>query len=238
MEIKKIDGKIPFKQKYKEMFVIDQYRNPLTVPRTGLICEYLFSGNYNDTSGNGHNGTVVNTASLTTDKDGNANSAFTTGSGAGYLDIGDIADLEFGGDFTINKWISIIDNSTGEWHLGRYDSWSNPGFCWMTYCTANYIGFLFGNGSTVNSKTNVPASNGLNNWHMVTIRGTSSKFEFFFDANYKTGYDLTRTVSQCKQTATSFKLGNGIYASKAKYDRIRIYNRALTNAEILQLFNE
>jgi len=234
---KLVNNIIPFKKDY-QMFIIDQYRFAPTMPRDGLICEYIFSNNYLDSSGNGHNGSAAGTAALTTDKDGSANSAMTTGNNVGYVDIGDIAALEFGGSFTINTWFSITSNSSGGWHLGRHDAWNTGGFCWSVYCTSSNIGFMFGNGVTLNIITNIPASNGLNNWHMVTVRGTSSKFEFFFDGVYKTGYDLTRTVTQCKQTSTTFKLGNSSFASLAKYDRIRIYNRDLTNAEITQLYNE
>ena len=44
-------------------------------PNTGLVAYYPFNGNANDESGNGNNGTV-NGATLTTDRDGNANSAY------------------------------------------------------------------------------------------------------------------------------------------------------------------
>jgi hypothetical protein len=42
---------------------------------TGLVAQYYFNGNANDTSGNGHNGTVYG-ATPTTDRFGNPNSAF------------------------------------------------------------------------------------------------------------------------------------------------------------------
>ncbi|MBF0232848.1 MAG: hypothetical protein HQK65_07400 [Desulfamplus sp.] len=45
------------------------------VPRDGLVAEYLFGGNANDSSGNGNHG-AVNGATLTTDRFGNSNSAY------------------------------------------------------------------------------------------------------------------------------------------------------------------
>lgn len=41
----------------------------------GLVAHYKFDGNANDSSGNGNNG-VVHGATLTTDRFGNANSAY------------------------------------------------------------------------------------------------------------------------------------------------------------------
>ncbi|TAF12105.1 MAG: hypothetical protein EAZ75_03925, partial [Flavobacteriia bacterium] len=48
---------------------------PSYVPSNGLVAYWPFSGNANDQSGNGNNGTV-NGATLTTDRFGNSNSAY------------------------------------------------------------------------------------------------------------------------------------------------------------------
>jgi hypothetical protein len=48
---------------------------PSFVPTNGLVGWWPFNGNANDESGNGNNGTV-NGATLTTDRFGNANSAY------------------------------------------------------------------------------------------------------------------------------------------------------------------
>ena len=47
---------------------------PAKVPRDGLVAEWLFSANMNDTSGNGNNGTAHGTT-FTTDRFGRSNSA-------------------------------------------------------------------------------------------------------------------------------------------------------------------
>ena len=49
---------------------------PNYVPTNGLVGYWPFNGNANDESGNGNNGTV-NGATLTTDRFGNANSAYS-----------------------------------------------------------------------------------------------------------------------------------------------------------------
>ena len=48
---------------------------PSYVPTNGLVGWWPFNGNANDEGGNGNNGTV-NGAALTTDRFGNANSAY------------------------------------------------------------------------------------------------------------------------------------------------------------------
>ena len=49
---------------------------PSYVPTNGLVGWWPFNGNANDESGNGNNGTV-NGATLTADRFGNANSAYS-----------------------------------------------------------------------------------------------------------------------------------------------------------------
>jgi hypothetical protein len=49
---------------------------PSYVPTNGLVGYWPFNGNANDISGNGNNGTV-NGATLTTDRFGNTNSAYS-----------------------------------------------------------------------------------------------------------------------------------------------------------------
>jgi len=46
------------------------------IPSNGLVAWYPFNGNANDESGNGNNG-VVNGATLTADRFGNANGAYS-----------------------------------------------------------------------------------------------------------------------------------------------------------------
>ena len=50
--------------------------NAQNIPSDGLVAWWLFTGNASDSSGNGNNGTV-NGATLTTDRFGNSNRAYS-----------------------------------------------------------------------------------------------------------------------------------------------------------------
>ena len=84
----------------------------LNIPTDGLLAYYPFSGNANDASGNGKNG-QVNGATLTTDRFGNANSAyqFTTDQ-----DIIVPGTETYGNAFplTISLWYNANDLRQGE----------------------------------------------------------------------------------------------------------------------------
>ncbi len=54
----------------------------------GLVAYYPLQGNANDSSGNGNNGTIYGGVTLTTNRFGNANSAYSFNGTNGYIDIG------------------------------------------------------------------------------------------------------------------------------------------------------
>jgi hypothetical protein len=68
----------------------------------GLVAYYPFNGNANDETGNSHNGTV-NDATLTTDKNGNTNSAYSFDGVNDYINISNI-DLA-NKSFSISFWL-------------------------------------------------------------------------------------------------------------------------------------
>ena len=81
------------------------------VPTNGLVAYYPFNGNANDSSGNGNNGTV-NGASLTTDRFGNTNKAYSFNGSNNYITV------PFNSKFnmqqaTWNIWLKIDNASTG-----------------------------------------------------------------------------------------------------------------------------
>ena len=65
---------------------------PSYIPTSGLAAYYPFTGNANDLSGNGHNGTVTG-ATLTTDRFGNPNSAYSFNGTSSYIYAGNISSL-------------------------------------------------------------------------------------------------------------------------------------------------
>ena len=79
---------------------------PSYVPTNGLVGYWPFNGNANDESGNGNNGTV-NGAILTTDRNGNANSAYNfDGNNFTRISVLDSPNLNLTNDFTISSWIN------------------------------------------------------------------------------------------------------------------------------------
>ena len=77
-----------------------------------LVAYYPFNGNANDASGNGNNGTV-NGATLTTDRFGNANSAYLFNGTNNDIIVPDAPGLRPSGAYTINAWVQPMGFYSG-----------------------------------------------------------------------------------------------------------------------------
>jgi hypothetical protein len=200
---------------------------------SGLVAYYPFNGNANDESGNGLNGTV-NGASLTTDKDGNANQAYFFNGTSSTISVASFPQF-FTGNFSISLWLKNT-GSTGR----SYDSFISIGEGFGTHS----FNFAFDRDNSNfsywdKSNSSYFFSNGadavIDKWAHITIvynNGTMT--------NYVNGVALsTKPVSNITpQSSTTLNIGS--FVSDVQYfygniDDIRIYNRALNNSEILAL---
>jgi hypothetical protein len=82
---------------------------PNYVPTNGLVGWWPFNGNANDESGNGNNGTV-NGATLTTDRNGVANSAYSF-DGINDLIIAGTNGIPITTAISISVWIKPMQNN-------------------------------------------------------------------------------------------------------------------------------
>jgi len=76
----------------------------------GLVAHYPFSGDATDATGNGHNG-VVHGATLTTDRFGNANSAYWFDGVDDYISVADADALDVN-HFTASLWFNAASPSS------------------------------------------------------------------------------------------------------------------------------
>ena len=83
---------------------------PSYVPTSGLVGYWPFIGNANDESGNGNNGTVTG-ATLTADRFGNSNSAYSF-DGQSYIRVPHNQNYNFGiGNYTLSVWANKSGNT-------------------------------------------------------------------------------------------------------------------------------
>jgi hypothetical protein len=218
-------------------------------PNPNPIAYYPFCGNANDQSGNNINPNYIGTGvTLTTDRFGNANSAYDfDGNSNSYIRMP--ADMLPTTNRTISLWF-YADNITNRPGLFAY---GGNGTCGTTFfmglnisgsgqyqiqghCNYNLAGY------------NYPAPP-LNNWYhfVVIISGTTQKIYVngslknttasFSTGTYVTNKDLSLGVITYVNGLAPFTDGNVGYFN-GKLDDIRIYNSAISESQILELYNE
>ena len=213
------------------------------IPSTGLVGYWPFNGNANDESGNGNNGTV-NGAALTTDRFGNANSAYSFDGVNDFIQTALIGPTG-SNSRSVSYWVnstSLQDNMTvlgyGNNNVASQDfhiwhNWNCPGMGINISMVAKTFSSQIQN----------------SNWkHVVFVFDNTQGSSINNVLVYENGQLLTNVCSSFgvanMQTGNSFPICIGKYHASAqnyfngKLDDISIYNRALTPAEINQLYTD
>jgi len=209
----------------------------------GLVGYWPFCGNAKDQSGNGNNGTV-NGATLTSDRFGNTNSAYSFDGINNFIEVQNSTSLQFAtNNQSISFWIKINQtpfptNPDVQAVIGKYE---------------NLNGFLVhfaGNGSLFYSIKNTNSIWGdcpistlnypLNNYFNVVFTNDNSMLK-----GYINGVLITTTILTPGTNIGTYlgpllfgkEIDNANYF-KGNLDDIGIWNRALTPQEISQLYNQ
>ncbi|MEP2608488.1 MAG: LamG-like jellyroll fold domain-containing protein [Cyclobacteriaceae bacterium] len=215
----------------------------------GLVAYYPFDGNANDESGNGHHGTV-NGAMLTTDRFENANSAYNFG-GDDFIQIDPVvADLKSESVGSVNFWFRMTDvtPTSDMWLLNFGDPSSltylgvrvrPDGKIWLS---ARYEANIYYQVET----SNVEITDA--EWAMMTlvqdgstpsiyINGIFVSQETTTGSDHSIWLDALSSVNNCR---VGCRLNNGLGNTdfyEGVIDDLSLYNRALSESEILALFD-
>jgi gliding motility-associated-like protein len=195
--------------------------------QTGLVGYWPFCGNANDASGNGNNGTV-NGATLTTDRFGNTNSAYSF-DGNDWIS----ATRAHQAVFTASVWVQstngncnkpILDANNASWEL-------------YSDCANGQLNFKIWNGGTFTLyPTNIVL--GTNTWFHVVAVYSSSQVKIYVNGSLIT----TQVTTAVPAISGVLNMGASLSGSSqyftGKLDDIGIWSRALTLAEIQQLYTQ
>jgi len=206
--------------------------------QTGLIAYYPFNGNANDKSSNGHDGRVDG-ATLTIDRFGSADSAYSLDGINDYIEAGNPADFGFNDQsFSISMWAQVranyLDNETFIGLDGGPSTGGRSSFVLARWRDGSPIYAEFGGGCLVVSNDTVP----LNTWmHLASVvNWESSKLQLYVDGAFEAEDDL---VSFDFSVSPRLFLGMGPVGENYLWgtlDDVWIYNRALTEDEITELY--
>jgi hypothetical protein len=212
---------------------------PSYVPTNGLVGWWPFNGNANDESGNGNNGTV-NGATLTTDRFGMTGKAYSFDGISNNINLNNVSSLT--NAVSIGYWINIPNNGGG---MAVVQGNPSP-----PYNTT----FALSNKNLIQSLLYSNTCNSANPNLLDTTNNNSNQwvhFVYTIDANsdgkiYLNGV-LRKTINgsgftNCLQSGTNLRFGgkwlnNDPQWYNGKLDDIGIWNRALTQQEITDLYN-
>lgn len=213
---------------------------------TGLVAYYPFNGNANDASGNTNHGTVQGNVTLTTDRFGNSNKAYSfPGNPNSFIDCGNNPTIQVRGALSLSAWI-YMDGGAINPRILQYSGQSgNGGYAAFVDGTSNTNRILhatnYNNGGSGTgfccSSTqgfSVPA---LSWHHFVYTTSATGLAKMYINGNLVGEYQgVPVTNITYANTLNIGKLPGGSDAWGGKLDEIRIYNRVLNTAEISYLY--
>jgi len=209
---------------------------PSYVPTNGLVGWWPFNGNANDESGNGNNGTV-NGATLTSDRFGNVGKAFSFNGLSDYIELGNIQGLNSNSGISMSIWINILNGNSSGAYLFLIAPNPNGSFTTSQTDTISVSVTNCSCGIDLGSKFLLQK----NVWSNVTmsydlISGTQKLYINGVLVDVKT----EQLYSYYTINNSNSRIGNYHFNSfyfKGLLDDAMVFNRALTQQEITQLYN-
>jgi hypothetical protein len=240
------------------MYAVTKAQVPNYVPTDGLVGWWPFNGNANDESGNGNNGTV-NGATLSQDRFGNEKSSYSFNGTNNFIYIPDNNSLDLTNQFTLSCWINIPDysvnpslvNANGDKDVQRtiFGKPKNSG--WATgYNLANrpngISSTLASNAANMsccpNTSVKSNTSPNLNTWYFLVAIYDGSTFSLYIngslESSIQTAFVLDNSAEPLYIGKEFTNVNNNWYRwFKGLIDDIGIWNRALTEKEVINLYN-
>ncbi len=199
---------------------------------TGLLAFYSFTGNADDQSGNGHHGTENNGVALTEDRFGNANSAYSFDGVNDFIDIG--SGFISPNVITLSAWVKR-DGGSG------FDD-----VLVSSTCGGPIFGFNPSNSLIFGGQCNNPIAHSGSSgfvsdtdtlWHHIAATYSGSAVKVYLDGVVVD----SRAASGNYNTSLALSIGSTPALSEGfngNIDDFRIYNRALNDTDIIELFND
>jgi uncharacterized protein (TIGR02145 family) len=208
---------------------------PDYLPSEGLLGWWPFNGNANDESGNGNHCQVAGTA-LTADRNGSNEAAYLFTDGADRIQTPQLEGI--GAGFTASIWLysqstgnQVVLNSVPHAILGySMHAW------WAGF---QRMGFLFGTGTSWINGYSFAAEDPLSfGWHHHSFVKQHQTWKFFIDGALVHQYEAPANPSfqpvswvfgECDPSVCNESFVGTL-------DDIGIWNRALTDAEVMTLY--
>ncbi len=202
--------------------------------KQGLVAYYPFNGNAKDESGNGNDG-EVNGATLTVGRHGQAEQAYNLDGVDDYLTFDISSSFPFGENaFGMAVWINIA-NTLPTWRtILATDTYNTKGGNGISlYQNGKELSFWVGGFNSAKNICHASDLFGTATWTHVIVTRNKGSVNLYVDGVRKAAGTVPRILD-----------GNLLYLGKnisnffyyGQIDDVRIYNRALSEAEVKELY--
>ena len=200
---------------------------PSYVPTNGLVGWWPFNGNTNDESGNGLNGTGAGSPTLTQDRFGVANKAYSFDGIDDYISV----TRNYQSAFSLSIW---FNPSTSPQYNPLVDAFDANWEVQLKNTSPDYVSFITSSNYQEFISTQTTTTN---NWYHLVCTYSSNTITFYLNGIQTDQF----TVNPLPNNNGSYYFGASLTGDdqfyNGKLDDIGIWNRALTSTEITALFN-
>jgi hypothetical protein len=219
--------------------VIDDFDSYYTAPKNpgsaGLWGYYPLNGDVLDYSSNGHDGTLVGEPNVIDGPPGyGAALEFSPAGGDDYVDLGTLDPSADTGQLSVSLWLNW-NGISGEWQglIGKRDNWAADDMMWHLECNANdgTLGANRHSGQSVGGY-GVPV---IGEWEHCAFSTDGDTGQLYRDGELVGSG--TFTLGPDTEAALLFGANNGggWNPFNGALDDVRIYNRTLSDAEVMHL---
>ena len=209
----------------------------------GLVGYWPFCGNANDESGNGNNGTV-NGATLTTDRFGSPNSSYSFNGTSSSIKV-NYNSIFTAYPLTLSAWVKTSSSQRGG-IVNRYEGCLNNGYAITQGLFGEASAYYYSqNGSYVNLDAPDIFTINNNSWRLIAVVFSNDSAYLYSNNVLFEKYPFSTANPNASSTTTDLYFGKMLGGScppdlyfSGSLDDIAIWNRALSQSEITQLYNQ
>jgi hypothetical protein len=199
----------------------------------GISESYPGSGTtWNDLSTNNYTSTLTNGPTYNT---GNGGVIVFDGSND-YVNGGN-RTIAVSSGFTIDMWLRLGANNRQQ---GFFGFTNYPAFItnfWMN--TNNLMRFELGINADIFASPSVNSTSTFSTgvWYHVVGTATNSALSIYVNGSFQASTSISQTITQMTGTISVGSYSTAAFYGNASISNTKLYNRALTAAEVLQNFN-
>ena len=207
-------------------------------PTNGIVAHYPFNGDYQDYSGQGNDGSGINTTFMN-DRFGETDKAVYFNGDDAYVTIPNSTSLSSPTEqLAISIWFYLEQaNTIHNPFLTKSDDPNQSGQYMLNY--QKYTGDSHIDLNFNHSAHNYAYTFSLQEWYHLVVSYDGSSIKYYVNSTY---IGELGTTGNIEQSSLPLEFGRNVPGATEYYkgglDDIRIYNRALTETEILELYHE